>query len=261
MDLVRGLCRYVVDGVRQFSFLRMEAKHRVLNIYFDRPGDLDTLHIQVGLVVYDSYGELLQRYDLSCCCFLLGKQREIYTIPASYLALRYNLCLVDHRVADYRMEKWRRRGFNILSPAGFLEKARRIGGDRGLGLHPYDGGASLLTVTAADPPFTSGQRLFFHGLLATIIGRNDTMSSFMYSLPNGVLSYLTEYVEEAEEEEEEEGSEEGEEEEGSEEEEEVTEEEEEWSEGDTEEDTEEDEFSSGCFTSEEEEMSESEGCE
>jgi hypothetical protein len=165
------------------------------------------------------------------------------------------------------MEKWRRRGFNILSPAGFLEKARRIGGDRGLGLHPYDGGASLLTISAEDPPFTSGQRLFFHGLLATIIGKNDMMSSFMYSLPNGVLSYLTEYVEEAEEEEEEEGSEEGEEEEGSEEEsEEGSEEEEEWSEEETEEETEEnteeetevDEFSSGCATSEEEEMSESE---
>ena len=195
MKLIDHLCtlRNAASGEFMFVFKSIVIKPHVFDIVFKRKGeDANLLHLQFTSRIYSSVGELLLGYDLDCCRFLLGPGKTIYTTPSTYILLRYNVCILTHKVVEYRIQKWSKRGFDFFSPKGILAYRNEQNGMQGVSIHNtgYNSGPPLLTYSRDSRPLKEDQLLYLHTLMAVSIARSSEVCSFVNSIPNGVMQYI-----------------------------------------------------------------------
>ena len=86
---------------------------------------------------------------------------------------------------------------NATDPRRTLSLSYREDPNRpGISIHTngYDAGPPLLTYAKNDPPLSEDQLLYIHTLMAVSVARSNDISSFVHSVPNGVMQDINNSV-------------------------------------------------------------------
>jgi hypothetical protein len=147
--------RHILSVVQQNQAERLGKKkskilvirsNAAVTMFRIRVGDDNVPPVQVILTTCNSVVEVIQNFDVDCCCFaFIPRTNRVVCTPRGLRALRYAVNIADNSRFDgrnycRRLEKYARRGFAIAVP-GFEPKhvhASLLSRGTFVFLHEYD---------------------------------------------------------------------------------------------------------------------------